>query len=673
MNARGFGFVVTEGDAPDVFVRPDRLGGALHGDRVQVEAVEGPRGLDGRIVEVIERGLRHIGGQLHIASDGAWIEPDDERLPVSVRVQGGLPADARTGLGVLAEVTGYPEALGKPLLVRVLETYEPSDFARFELRRILLRESIQEEFPDAVTREAAQLPSAVTRAEKAEREDLRNLPLVTIDPADARDHDDALYAEPRPGGGWRVIVAIADVSHYVREGSAIDEEAIARGCTIYLPSHAIPMLPPELSTHLASLVPDRDRLALAVEVNLSANGTVRSHRFIEALMRSHARLSYEGVAAALGLTDGPSQAAAQAHLPSLRVLLEVADVLRVRRKRRGALMLDLPEAKVTLKPSGLPRSIERARRDPGIARTYALVEELMLLANEVVATELYTQRIPAIYRVHGPPDPDRMESFASLARALGHDVSKDGVVDPKKLSRLLEKVEGTPQAASIGYLLLRAMQQASYSTVNIGHFGLAADHYVHFTSPIRRYPDLAVHRIVRELARGRHPRSEGLVRALEAQANASSMNERRALNIEREVVSLYGALLMRDRIGEELDAVITGVSEHGCYASLGSPFVDVLCPVGSLPYDRYELGRHGVRLVGRYSGRAYALGDSMRVRIEDVSMARRKVIAVPIESGAKPERTGKRKRAERKAREPRQNRRLGSKQRPSPRSRRRWK
>ena len=295
MNARGFGFVVTEGEAPDVFVRPDRLGGALHGDRVRAEAVEGPRGLDGRIVEVLEHGLRHIGGQLHIASDGAWIEPDDERLPVSVRVQGALPPGARTGFGVLAEVTGYPEALGQPLLVRVVEMYEPGDFARFELRRILLREAVPEGFPDDVMREAAQLPSAVTRAEKAEREDLRNLPLVTIDPSDARDHDDALWAERREGGGWRVIIAIADVSHYVRQGSAIDQEALARGSTIYLPSHAIPMLPPELSTHLASLVPDRDRLALAVEVILAANGTVRSHRFIEALIRSHARLTYESI------------------------------------------------------------------------------------------------------------------------------------------------------------------------------------------------------------------------------------------------------------------------------------------------------------------------------------------------------------------------------------------
>jgi ribonuclease R len=636
LNARGFGFVITDEAGPDVFVPAYRIGGALHGDRVRVTVSEGPKGLEGEVIEVIERGLRHLGGQLHVGPKGAWIEPNDERVPGQVRVEGALPPGARTGQGVLAKIVGYPDGAGQPLRAQVLETFEPQDFARFELRHILLREGVAEAFPDDVRQEATRLPRAVTRDDAHAREDLRALDLVTIDPVDARDHDDAVWAERRPSGGWRVVVAIADVSHYVREGSALDREALARGCTIYLPSHAIPMLPGELSSHLASLVPDQDRLALAVEVDVTSDGVVERHRFVEAVMRSKARISYEGAARALGLSDaGAPQAAAEERRDLLRTLLDVADALRERRRERGSLWFDLPEAKVKLDPtSGAPVSIERSRANVGVARAYNLVEELMLLANEVVARELTRRRVPTIYRVHGPPDADRVEAFAAVARTAGFALSDQHALHPKELSLFLARIEGTPHAAPIGYLLLRAMQQATYSTENVGHFGLAADDYVHFTSPIRRYPDLAVHRIVRRVARGEHVAGEALTASLAQQAAQSSLTERRAMTIEREVVDLYGALLMRERIGETFDgATITGVAEHGVYASLHSPFVTVLCPVAALPYDRYELGKDGVRLVGAYSGRAYALGDKLRVRIDDVSLARRKVIAVPITEG----------------------------------------
>ncbi len=636
LNARGFGFVITDDVGPDVFVPAHRIGGALHGDRVRIEVAQGPKGLEGAVTEVIERGLHHLGGQLHIGPDGAWIEPNDERLPVPVRVDGPLPPGARSGQGVLAKVTGYPDGAGQPLRAQVLETFEAGDFARFELRHILLREGVAEEFPDDVRAEAARIPSAVTREDIHGREDLRDLDLVTIDPVDARDHDDAVWAERRKGGGFRVVVAIADVSHYVREGTALDREALARGCTIYLPSHAIPMLPAELSSQLASLLPDKDRLALAVEAEIGPTGSVERHRFIEAVIRSRARISYEGAARALGLSDaGTAQPAAQERRELLRTLLDVSAALGERRRERGSLWFDLPEAKVQLDPkTGLPTAIERSRGDAGVARTYNLVEELMLLANEVVAREMTRRRVPTIYRVHGPPDAERVEAFATLARTFGFPLTDEAARDPKQLSTFLKSIEGTPHAAPISYLLLRAMQQATYSTQNIGHFGLAASDYVHFTSPIRRYPDLVVHRIVRRVARGERSAGEGFEASLAQQAAQASKSERRAMEIEREVVNLYGALLMRDRIGEFFDgAVITGVTDHGFYASLGSPFVTVLCPLASLPYDRYEVGHNGVRLVGMYSGRAYALGDKVRVRIEDVSLARRKVIAVPIAEG----------------------------------------
>jgi ribonuclease R len=633
LNVRGFGFVVTEGPGPDVFIPAPYLGTAMHGDRVRVRSKQSPKGLDGRVIAVLERAVQYIGGQLHVSPQGASLEPDDERLRMPIRIKGKLPPEARTGLGAIAKVLSYPEREGGALEVRVVETFEPEAFVQYEIRRILLREGVSNEFPADVAAEAAALPHVIGVRDRRGREDLRAIPLLTIDPADARDHDDAVWAERLAHGGYRVLVAIADVSHYVPEGSALDREALERGCTIYLPTHAIPMLPPELSSNLASLLPKRDRLTLAVEIELDAQGIETRHRFIEGVMRSAASLTYEGVAHALGLTiHGPSQPEAQAHLAELSVLLELAKLLRERRRARGSLEFELPEAKVRVDDeTGQPIDVERSRRDPGVARAYGMIEELMLLANEVVAADLTTRGLPTMYRVHGAPDPDRVETFCALAQALGFALGKEVAEQPKKLARFLTSVQGTPHATALGYLLLRAMQQATYDTENVGHFGLAAEYYTHFTSPIRRYPDLAVHRIVRSVARGERIEVKGLPERLKTQARQSSQRERRSMAIEREVVDLYGTYLMRDQVGESFDATISGVTEHGFYATLDAPFVDVLCRAAALPHDQYELDAHGVRLRGLRSGRSYALGDRVRLRIEDVSLAQRKVLAVPAE------------------------------------------
>jgi ribonuclease R len=551
VNARGFGFVATEGDGPDVFIPPGYLGGGMQGDRVLVRARSGPKGLEGRVVEALDRAVSFVGGQIHLG-DQPWLEPDDERLQMPIRIEGELPAEARTGLGAIARVVGYPAREGDALQVRIVETFEPEAFVQYEVRRILLREGISETFPPEVEAEAQALLHAVSPRDRRSREDLRAIPLLTIDPADARDHDDAVWAEPLAQGGFRVLVAIADVSHYVPEGSALDVEAVARGCTIYLPTRAIPMLPAELSSGLASLLPKRDRLTLAVEIELDRNGEPVEHRFIEGVMRSAACLTYESVAQALGLTvHGPNLPEAQEHLAELTVLLDVAKVLRERRRARGSLEFELPEAKVRLDDeTGHPIDIERSRKDPGVARAYGMIEELMLLANEVVAADLTQRGLPTIYRVHGAPDPDRLDAFCALGKALGFELDADVAQQPKKLARFLTSIQGTPHASALGYLLLRAMQQASYDIENVGHFGLAAEHYVHFTSPIRRYPDLAVHRIVRAVARGERIEIRGLPARLRQQAAAASVRERKSMAIEREVVDLYGAYLLRNQVGE---------------------------------------------------------------------------------------------------------------------------
>jgi ribonuclease R len=633
IHPRGHGFVNVDGESEDVFVAPPELLGALHGDRIAVSVRRGERGLEGTIVAVLERSQKYVAGLLSLDARGLIIEPSDARLPRLVRVVGQVPGDAVPGIAVVARIVRYPDDGSAPdaEVVRVLGV---EGSAEVEVAKIKLRESIREEFPDEVLAEARAFGDRLSARDRKDREDLRDLDLVTIDPITARDHDDAIFIERGDHGGYRVLVAIADVSHYVQEGSELDAEALARGTSIYLPDRAIPMLPHELSSNLASLVASKDRLTLAVDMQLSSSGAVKSFRYVEGLMRCKAGLTYEGVAQALGFTkEGRNERAAVKLLPMLEVLHECAMLLRSRRMKRGSLDFDLPEPNVELdETTGEPKNITRRGKDPGVRKAYQLVEEMMLLANETVAHDLARRQVPGIYRVHGLPDQDRLEQFASLARALGHAIEIDDEnMSPKDLGRFLAELEDSPQRGSLSYLLLRSMQQATYDTVNIGHFGLAAEHYLHFTSPIRRYPDLAVHRVVKKLARGEPIDARGLERTLREQASTCSKLERRAMLVEREVIDVYRCILVKERVGEEFEATVSGVAPHGVYCQLDEPFVEALCHVSSLGTgDFYEIDAHGLRLVGRRSGASFGLGDRLLVRLESVNVAERSILATPL-------------------------------------------
>ncbi|HEX6245924.1 MAG TPA: ribonuclease R, partial [Polyangiales bacterium] len=631
IHARGHGFVSVEDASGDVFVPPQDLMGALHGDRVAVSVRRGERGLEGVIVAVLGRSLKYVVGPILHLPQGLVIQSQDARLPDQVNVVGTVPGDAVPGLSVVAEIVRFRDDGGPPD-ARVVRVLGVDGSAEVEVAKIKLREGILEEFPAQVLEEARAYGDRVSTRDKRGREDLRDLDLVTIDPATARDHDDAIFIERSDQGGYRVVVAIADVSHYVQEGSALDAEAIARCTSIYLPDRAIPMLPPELSVNLASLVAGKDRLTLAVDMELSASGQVRSFRYVEGLMRCKAGLTYEGVAQALGLSQaGSRDKSAQRYLPMLEILHECAMILRTRRMKRGSLDFDLPEPYVHLDAkSGEPSKIERSRKDPGVRRAYQLVEEMMLLANETVAADLAQRKLPAIYRVHGLPDVDRLEQFAGLAQALGYRLDPEEATSPRQLSRFLASLDDSPHKSALSYLLLRSMQQASYDTVNIGHFGLAAEHYLHFTSPIRRYPDLAVHRVVRRLARGEPIDAVGLERKLRDQASQASKLERRAMQVEREVIDVYRCLLVKDRVGDEFEATVSGVAPHGIYCAFDDPFVEALCHVTALGNDFYELDKHGLRLVGRRSGAGYGLGDRLTVRLESVNVTERAILAAPV-------------------------------------------
>ena len=631
MTRQGYGFVNVYDGGSDVFIPPDAVGPSLHGDTVQIRARPSSKGREGHVIGVVERRSKEITGTLHPRGRGMILEPDDIRLRSPMRVTGQVPKAAKRGGVVIAEIVGFPQRSEDRPEVRVVDVLGGQGIARVEVEKIKIREGIREAFPDDVEHEAETLPPRVDRHVVKEREDLRDVDLVTIDPETARDHDDAIWVE-RDRDGFKLIVAIADVSHYVIEGSAMDREALTRGVSVYLPDRAIPMLPPELSTNLASLVPNRDRLCMAVEMHIDEKAHVTSHRIFEAVMRSHGKLTYEGVARALGLTKhGPHQPTAEKRVETLKVLLDLSRKLRARRLKRRALDFDLPEGKIVLDDNGEPKEIVQSRKDPGIRQAYQLVEDMMLVTNETVATHLKRHAAPGVFRIHGKPDPERISMFCQVAKSFGYELDEESAATPKQLSRFLRRVEGTEEAPLLRYLLLRAMQQAMYDTdPTEGHFALAAKDYLHFTSPIRRYPDLLVHRVIRSMIRGESLDAASLRPRLQRFAAQNSEAERRAMIVERDVMDVYRAIYMQDHVGDEFDGRISGFAPFGIYIQVDDPFVSVLLPFEQLD-DTFEPDDLGIRLIGARTNKIFTMNDPVRVRVEDVNVQTRDVVGSLLE------------------------------------------
>jgi ribonuclease R len=634
----GYGFVVPSDNSEDVHVSARGRSNAMDGDTVEVEVWSGVRGFEGRVVRVVARGRAKITGQLARLGRHTVLQPDDPRITGSVSLVGAEHlAATQLGQAVVAEITRYPETADGPIEARVLRVLGDPDDPRTEVEKVLAIAGIEDQFPDEVERIAAGLPQLVTPKELEDRADLRDIPFTTIDPETARDFDDAVAVESLPGGGTRLWVAVADVSHYVRDGAPIDVEARKRGCSLYLPNRAIPMLPEPLSAHLCSLVPEEDRLALVVSIDFDAHAEATGADFSAAVIHSRARLDYPGVAAALGGDTRGKRRKYEVFLPDLRHMDSLARQLRARRLLRGSLDFDLPEAFVELDHDDprLVRDIRKSRRDPGERQAYSMIEEFMLAANEAVARSFRERNEETVWRIHDAPDAGRLKEFAELAGHYGIIVDVDDARTPRGLRRVLERMKGHAAEKSLSFALLRSLKQATYDVGNVGHFGLASSDYLHFTSPIRRYPDLIVHRLLKTRLAGQHKPAGGFKSAadeplpdraaLQKMAAESSFSERSAMEAEREVVDIYRAYFMRDRVGDVFDGTISGVMGFGLFVVIDQPFIEGLVRVEALSDDYYLFDDVTARLVGRRSGRVFALGDSVRVEVQSVSVVRRKI------------------------------------------------
>jgi ribonuclease R len=645
----GFGFVARldrKGD--DVFVPPDEAAKALDGDVVRLEIVPARGGRTaGRILEVVERRRRLLLGTYHARGQSSFVVPADAELVGHVPV----PATDLAEDGEVVKVALDP-GTGQKLSGRVVEVIGKPGEPRVEVLRVAYARGFADVFPGPVLEEASAIPDHVRAEDRRGRRDLTALPLVTIDGEDARDFDDAVFVErlePRgkvKGPLYRLVVAIADVAHYVRPGTALDDEASRRATSVYFPMQVLPMLPERLSNGICSLNPEVDRLCMVADLVVDGRGETRSAEVYEAVMRSAARCTYTEVARVL---EGEKLPLRERFRAGFELMAELQEKLTAMRRRRGSIDFDLPEAKIVLGEGGEVAAIEKRPRN----RAHRIVEEFMLAANEAVARWFGARELPTVYRVHGLPDEEKLAVFLDLARTHGFEVPEPPV-GPQALNALLEELAGHAQQRALNQLLLRAMMQAIYQTENIGHYGLAAEHYLHFTSPIRRYPDLLVHRLLKEewAARRGNPVRRTAAPRLEELAVRSSERERAAMEAEREIAAFYAALFMQDKVGETFDGVVSAVVEFGIFVELGRWFVEGLVKVEDLGLSA-ELDPVQHAVVDRVTGRSFRVGDKVRVEVVSSSPARRRIelaLAGEGRAAAREAREGREERAPRRER-----------------------
>ena len=628
-NPRGFAFVDPE-DASDavpkgIYIAGNNLNQAMHGDRVVVrlEHQHGER-TEGRIVRILERGMKTVVGRYELDASGqGFLVPFDRRLTTDVQIPRGEARNAKSGEMVTIDITRFPTAT-RPALGRVLEVLGPIDAPGVDTAVIIRKYGLEDAHSAAAIAEAQRLGSQVREKDIQGRMDFRKWPTVTIDGETARDFDDAISIDRLPNGNFWLGVHIADVSHYVRDGSALDAEAYERATSVYFPERAVHMFPADLSTGLCSLNPHVDRLVQSCLMEVDQrNGAVVRYETHDGVIHSDERMTYTAVNAILTDRDPAVIERYRPLVPMFERMHELFKVLHARRRSRGSIDFDLKEPQIVLDEQGMVEAIIAHERNVA----HRLIEEFMLLANETVAAHLESHDVPTLYRVHEEPDPAKVEVFEEFIATLGYNLSGEREeIEPRDFQRLVDKIAGKPEEKPIAFLMLRTMQKARYDAQNLGHFGLAAPSYTHFTSPIRRYPDLVVHRSLRESRQGMNAdRKAELIEDLPEIARHTSERERRANEAERELVQWKKVRFMTDKVGDEVQGYITGVSAFGLFIELIEHFVEGMVHVSTMADDYYKFVERAHIMRGEKNGRVYRLGDRVDVQVIRVDLERRQI------------------------------------------------
>ena len=616
----GYGFVIPEEEGEeDIFISPRNLQEAMHGDRVvaRVESVR-RKGKEGRVIRILERQFRKVVGKFMRGKNYSYVVPEDERVLQEIYIPEGETRKARPNQIVVVDITQYPTERARPE-GRVTHILGHPDDPEVEVQIILHKYDLPHRFSSESLEEVRSLPLVPSPQEYRDRVDLRRIPTFTIDGEKAMDFDDAVSIVEEKDGGMTLYVSISDVSHYVKERSALDEEAYLRGTSVYFPDRAIPMFPPELSNQICCLHPEVDRLTLTVELRYGARGESRGVQFYPSVIHSNERLTYTIVKKIL--VDGETELKERYRplVPSLEKMADLCQELRRRRMERGTIDFDLPEPEIILNLQGETQEIIRAERN----LAHQIIEEFMIAANEAVAHFMEENHLPFVYRIHEPPGREAVDEFRRFVSSLGHKMGREPDPSPKTFQRILGEVKGRPEEKVVNNILLRSMKWAKYASQNAGHFGLASAAYTHFTSPIRRYPDLIVHRLLRSALAKREPKVSE--EELAKKADHLSRRERTAMEAEREIVDRYRIRFMKEKTGDLFEGVISGVASFGFFVELNDTFVEGLVRVTSLHDDYYRYHEKRYCLVGERTHKSFKIGDQVRVRLDRVDVERRHI------------------------------------------------
>lgn len=634
---RGFGFVILEGEEEDVFIPGDATKGALHGDRVMITIKNEQTGRrkEGAVLNIVERGKNEIVGTFEKSKNFGFVLPDNQKFGKDIFIPKEFTKGAVTGHKVVVKITNYGDVAQNPE-GKVVEILGHVNDPGVDIMSIVRAYDLPVEFSPEVMRSLDNVPEEIDPNEIISRLDIRDVQTVTIDGEDAKDLDDAISIS-KEGELYHLGVHIADVTHYVRENTPLDKEALKRGTSVYLVDRVIPMLPHKLSNGICSLNPGVERLALSCFMDIDAKGTVVGHRIAETVIKSDRRMTYTHVAKIVEEKDPEVSKEYEELVPMFMLMQELAEVLRERRQKRGSINFDFPESKIIVDKQGKPIEIKPYERN----KATKIIEEFMLIANETIAEDFFWQEVPFVYRTHDTPNEEKIRALAIFINNFGYSI-KIGQDDihPKEIQKLLIKVEDTPEEALISRLTLRSMKQAKYTVSNTGHFGLSAKYYCHFTSPIRRYPDLQIHRIIKENINGKlgEKRREHYEKILFEVADHSSRTERRADESEREVSKLKKVEYMEGHIGETFEGVISGVTSWGMYVELPNT-IEGMIRVSEMQDDYYIYDGEHYQMVGEHTKKVYKLGQKVTIEVVNADKILRTIDFALVEAEPPKERS----------------------------------